>query len=93
MPFHSKFNRYLYSPCALGASMNYKAIKRFNAKIIAGFTNNQLEKARHNQTLFEEEILYASDYMINTAGIINISLENSYNSEDSTKQIDYIYIT
>jgi leucine dehydrogenase len=44
-------------------------------KIIAGAANNQLAENRHGLKLFERNILYAPDYVINAGGMINVFVE------------------
>lgn len=83
----------VYAPCALGASINDDTIKRLKAKIIAGCANNQLAEPRHDQALVDNGILYAPDYVINAGGIINISFEEDYSKEESTKKVEEIYDT
>ncbi|MCW8833025.1 MAG: amino acid dehydrogenase [Colwellia sp.] len=83
----------VYSPCALGASINDDTIKRLRAKIIAGCANNQLSEPRHDQALVDAGILYAPDYVINAGGIINISFEENYCAEKATKKVEDIYHT
>lgn len=83
----------VYAPCALGASINDDTIKRLKATIIAGCANNQLAEPRHDQALVDNGILYAPDYVINAGGIINISFEEKYSKEKSTKKVEEIYHT
>jgi len=83
----------VYAPCALGASINDDTIKRLKAKIIAGCANNQLAEPHHDQALVDNGILYAPDYVINAGGIINISFEDNYCAEKSTKKVEEIYDT
>jgi len=83
----------IYAPCALGATINDNTIDQFKAKIIAGCANNQLAESKHDQALVERGILYAPDYVINAGGIINVSFENDYCAEKSTKKVEEIYQT
>lgn len=83
----------VYSPCALGASINDHTISRLKTKIIAGCANNQLASPRHDQALLDHGILYAPDYVINAGGIINISFEENYNAEKATRKVEGIYDT
>jgi len=83
----------IYAPCALGASINDDTIKRLKATIIAGCANNQLAEPRHDQALVDNGVLYAPDYVINAGGIINISFEENYSVESSTKKVEKIYFT
>ena len=63
------------SPCALGASLDAQSIPQIKAKIIAGAANNQLATEQDGQRVFERDILYAPDYVINGGGIISVSME------------------
>jgi len=83
----------VYAPCALGASINDDTISRLKAKIVAGCANNQLAEKRHDQALVDQGILYAPDYVINAGGIINVSFEDDYCVEKSTKKVEEIYNT
>mgnify|MGYP003384617543 FL=1 len=83
----------IFSPCALGASINDDTLNRLQVKIIAGCANNQLAEAKHDQLIFDQGILYAPDYVINAGGIINISFEDDYCEIKSTKKVEKIYNT
>jgi len=62
----------IYSPCALGATVNTQTIKKLKCAIIAGSANNQLEdEQEHGQMLLDKGILFAPDYVINAGGLIN----------------------
>lgn len=86
----------VYSPCALGASINDDTIKQLKAVIIAGCANNQLAHGHHDQALFDAGILYAPDYVINAGGIINVALEiypEEYCADEATRLVQNIYNT
>lgn len=83
----------IYAPCALGATINDETLARLKACIIAGCANNQLAENKHDQAVMERGILYAPDYVINAGGIINVSFENDYDIEKSTKKVEEIYDT
>jgi len=86
----------VFSPCALGASIDDNSIAQLKAVIIAGCANNQLAEARHDQILLEKGILYAPDYVINAGGIINVALEiypEPYCADSATKLVENIYHT
>ena len=86
----------VFSPCALGASINDDTIKQLKASIIAGCANNQLAEARHDEVLKENSILYVPDYVINAGGIINVSLEiypEPYCANEATRLVERIYDT
>ena len=85
----------VYSPCAIGATVNDNTIDRLNCKIVAGAANNVLKDyKKHGDMLFKKNILYAPDYVINAGGVINIynELEN-YNKIDVFQQVERIYDT
>lgn len=62
----------VYSPNALGATINDGTLKRLKVEIIAGGANNQLAEERHGDELERRGILYAPDYVINGGGVINV---------------------
>jgi leucine dehydrogenase len=62
----------IYSPCALGATVNDDTLKRLKVEIIAGGANNQLAEERHGVELERRGLLYAPDYVINGGGVINV---------------------
>ena len=69
----------IFSPNALGATVNENTLSRINAKAIAGGANNQLATAQMGERLRKAGILYAPDYVINGGGIINVAAEISGN--------------
>ena len=86
----------VFSPCALGASINDETLKQLKAVIIAGCANNQLAEPHHDKALFEQGILYAPDYVINAGGIINVALEiypEPYDADHATSLVNNIYQT
>lgn len=62
----------VYSPCAVGATLNAETIPRLRAKIIAGSANNQLAEPEDAERIHERGILYAPDFVINAGGVIAI---------------------
>ncbi len=66
----------IYSPCALGATINDDTLNRLTCAIIAGSANNQLEDEHlHGKLLKEKGFLYAPDFLINAGGLINVYIE------------------
>ncbi len=63
------------APCAMGAVLDAKSIPDIKASVIGGAANNQLATEADGQRLFDRQILYAPDYVINGGGIISVSLE------------------
>jgi len=70
------------APCALGAILNAASIPALKVPIVAGGANNQLESDEDGQRLFDADILYAPDYVINGGGIINVACEYDGNIPD-----------
>lgn len=85
----------IYSPCALGATINDDTVYRINAKVIAGAANNQLAvEAVHGQILKERGIAYAPDFLINAGGIINVYGEIAkYDKAEAMRRTENIYNT
>lgn len=85
----------IYSPCALGATINDNTIHNFKAKVIAGAANNQLQdEIKHGKLLREKGIAYAPDFLINAGGIINVYAEIvGYGKEEIKRKTENIYNT
>ena len=73
----------IYAPCALGGTLNDHTIPQLKCSIVAGAANNQLaEEDLHARKLYERDITYAPDYVINAGGLINCANEiEGYNRE------------
>ncbi|MCF8059177.1 MAG: leucine dehydrogenase [Bacteriovoracaceae bacterium] len=84
----------IYSPCALGATINDQTIERLKCKIVAGAANNQLAENRHGDILMEKGVLYAPDYLINAGGLMNVSIEfEGWSDNKASRMVDTIYDT
>ena len=85
----------IYSPCALGATINDETIYKIKAKVIAGADNNQLAvESVHGQILRERGIAYAPDFLINAGGLIHVAvIYDKGDMQRSIKQINEIYGT
>ena len=83
----------IFSPCALGGSLNRNTIPRLQARVVAGGANNQLETEEDGEELKRRGILYAPDYLINSGGIINLSAEigSAYNRDLAREKTERIY--
>ena len=78
----------IYSPCALGATLNSETIPKLKCSVIAGAANNQLaDENLHGNMLKDKGILYAPDFLINAAGVINCYREVHSLSEQATQLI------
>ena len=58
----------IYSPCAVGATLNAGTISRLQCKGVAGSANNQLAEEEDADRLHDRGILYAPDYLANGGG-------------------------
>jgi leucine dehydrogenase len=64
----------IYSPCAIGGTLNTGTIQRLRCKIVGGSANNQLAEPADAARLHDRGILYAPDFIINAGGIIQLYL-------------------
>jgi leucine dehydrogenase len=85
----------IYSPCALGATVNDDTLKRLKCSVIAGAANNQLaDESIHGKAVMDKGILYAPDFLINAGGIINCAWERKgYNRKAAMLQTEAIHDT
>ena len=85
----------IYSPCALGATVNDDTLGRLKCAVIAGAANNQLaDEVVHGKAVMEKGILYAPDFLINAGGIINCAWERKgYDRSAAMMQTERIYDT
>lgn len=84
----------VFSPCALGGTINQETLQRIQAPIIAGSANNQLSHPRVADIMLQKNILYAPDYLINSGGLINAAIVyDSQNPVLADHKIDQLYKT
>jgi len=85
----------IYSPCALGATINDESLKRLKCSVIAGSANNQLEdEEAHGEMLRDRGMIYAPDYLINAGGVMNCYGEVAgLQREEVMKMAENIYAT
>ena len=82
----------IYSPCALGGTVNEQTLERLKCKIICGAANNQLATNEIGDEVQKRGILYAPDYAVNAGGLMNVSLEiDGYNRERAMRMLRTIY--
>lgn len=83
----------IFSPCALGATVNTETINRLRCSIIAGSANNQLaDEEVHGRMLLDKGIMYAPDYLINAGGLINCYSEIAgFNKKKTLQMAENIY--
>jgi leucine dehydrogenase len=84
----------IFSPNALGATVNDETLPKLKVEIIAGGANNQLAEDRHGDLLEQRRMLYAPDYVINGGGVINVYGElHRWPVERAKKKAGEIYET
>lgn len=76
----------LLAPCAMGAVLDARSIPEIKALVIGGAANNQLATEQDGKRLFDRNILYAPDYVINGGGITSVSLEYMGNKTEADVQ-------
>ena len=77
----------VYSPCAVGGTLNAGTIARLRCRIVAGSANNQLAEPEDAARLHERGILYAPDFIVNAGGIIQLFLlEDRGSTEDEMQR-------
>ena len=85
-------NADVYSPCALGGTVNEQTLPRFKFKVVCGPANNQLASNAIGDELENRGILYAPDYAVNAGGVMNVALEiTGYNRERAMRMMRTIY--
>lgn len=85
----------IFSPNARGAILNEQTVSQLKCSIIAGAANNQLSEEKIGDWLYDKEILYAPDYIINAGGLINVYMEvekpDNYEEKEAFKRCELIY--
>lgn len=86
----------IYSPNALGATVNDNTIDRLRCQIIAGAANNQLDdEPKHGRMLMDRGIVYAPDFLINAGGLINVGIDylGGWTKDRAYRKTEKIYQT
>jgi glutamate dehydrogenase/leucine dehydrogenase len=65
----------IFSPCALGGTLNETTIAALRCRGIVGSANNQLATPKDGHRLADRGIVYAPDFVVNSGGVINIADE------------------
>jgi leucine dehydrogenase len=65
----------IVAPCALGGVIDHEVIPALRCRAIAGAANNQLASDELAAQLRDRGILWVPDFVANSGGIINISVE------------------
>jgi leucine dehydrogenase len=81
----------VFSPCALGGTLNSQTIPLLRCKAIAGCANNQLLDDSDAEELASRGILYAPDFVVNAGGLINVTQELGIQGYDPVKAREKIH--
>ncbi|APC17652.1 amino acid dehydrogenase [Pseudomonas frederiksbergensis] len=66
----------ILAPCGLGGVLNSHSVAQLRCAAVAGSANNQLTNLQIADQLENRGILYAPDYVINSGGLIYVSLKH-----------------
>ncbi len=81
----------IFSPNALGASLNSQTIPHLKVRAVAGGANNQLATPADGEALLARGILYAPDYVVNAGGVIKMASEYyEWDEAEVTRRVDGI---
>ena len=84
----------VYSPCALGGTLNPKTIPEIRANIIAGAANNQLSDTVQDKLLWEREITYCPDYIVNAGGVLSVACKGvQFDLTEALARVETIHDT
>jgi leucine dehydrogenase len=85
----------VFSPCAIGGTLNSRTIGQMRASIVAGSANNQLATESDGVSLHQKGILYAPDFIINAGGMLHASGEifGKSNPKEVDQSIERIFQT
>jgi len=78
----------LLAPCALGGVLDDALVEQLGCGVVCGSANNQLARDELAERLAAREILYAPDFIVNSGGLINVSLElTGYDRELAAERV------
>ncbi len=86
----------IYSPCAIGQTVNPDTIKRLRCDIICGAANNQLLDSSLYTTINERKMMYCPDFVVNSGGVISVGGEyipGGWNKQWVTDKVMNIFNT
>ncbi|MBM3272872.1 amino acid dehydrogenase [Candidatus Kaiserbacteria bacterium] len=75
----------VFAPCALGSVITMDNVPDMRCAIIAGGANDVLGSPEAGDMLFERDILYAPDYIINAGGLIAVYDEYEHADRDDDR--------
>lgn len=77
----------VFSPNAIGGNLHDLSISRLRCQIIAGGANNQLARAIIGDELFDMEILYVPDFVINSGALVRGTIFHLENRREPVESI------
>ncbi len=87
----------IYSPCALGKTLNPETVSRLRAWLVAGAANNQLEDDSVADLLQQRDIAYVPDYIGNAGGAVydadRLMFDAPHDHERAMARVDQIAVT
>jgi len=86
----------IFSPCALGAVLDATTIAELRCAAVVGSANNQLADADGAALLAKAGVTFATDYVVNAGGLINIADElapGGYNQRRAYAAVKAIFDT
>ena len=72
----------VFSPNAMGGSLNDDTIARLKVQAVVGGANEQLLDARHGEVLHSIGTLWAPDYVVNAGGLLSLLYEAKQTDEE-----------
>ncbi len=75
------------APCALGGGINSITLDTIKAKIICGAANNQLASDHIGDKLYQKQIFYVPDYIVNAGGLFHVVLASSTAAQTKVSEI------
>jgi leucine dehydrogenase len=86
----------IYSPCAVGQTVNPSTIARLKCEMIIGAANNQLLDSSMHKAIEDRKIMYCPDFVVNAGGVISVGGEyipGGWNINWTTNKVENIYNT
>ncbi len=81
----------MLAPCALGGAIDEAVSVEMRAEVVCGSANNQLAEERLADVLAARGVLYAPDFIVNSGGLINVSMElTGYDREAASARVAHI---
>ncbi|XVS61981.1 Leu/Phe/Val dehydrogenase [Actinosynnema sp. CA-299493] len=84
----------VYSPCAVGGTLNSAVASVLTAEVVCGAANNQLAHPEVEQRLADRGVLYLPDYVVNAGGAIRAAGESlGHSVRESAANVGRIFDT